>query len=47
VARFGLPVTINLVAMLGYYTLVAMTLNVFGMRSQGQQTLPFAEPAQP
>jgi 4-carboxymuconolactone decarboxylase len=43
VARFGHVVVINLVALLGYYTLVAMTLNTFGMRAQGQATLPFAE----
>ncbi|TDN64044.1 carboxymuconolactone decarboxylase family protein [Paraburkholderia sp. BL10I2N1] len=43
VARFGHGVTINLVALLGYYALVAMTLNVFGMRAEGQETLPFAE----
>ncbi|WP_246793247.1 carboxymuconolactone decarboxylase family protein [Burkholderia perseverans] len=42
-ARFGHPVVINLVGLLGYYALVAMTLNVFGMRANGQQTLPFAE----
>jgi 4-carboxymuconolactone decarboxylase len=43
VARFGHEVTINLVGLLGYYALVAMTLNVFAMRAQGQETLPFAE----
>ena len=43
VARFGHEVTINLVGLLGYYALVAMTLNVFDMRAQGQETLPFAE----
>jgi 4-carboxymuconolactone decarboxylase len=43
VARFGLQVTINLVGLLGYYTLVAMTLTVFGMRAAGQTALPFAE----
>jgi 4-carboxymuconolactone decarboxylase len=43
VARFGREVTINLVGLLGYYALVAMTLNVFGMRAEGQVTLPFAE----
>jgi 4-carboxymuconolactone decarboxylase len=31
------------VALLGYYALVTMTLNVFGMRAEGQETLPFAE----
>jgi len=43
VQRFGHQVVINLVGLLGYYALVAMTLNVFGMRADGQQTLPFAE----
>ncbi|MDE1181631.1 carboxymuconolactone decarboxylase family protein [Paraburkholderia sp.] len=43
VARFGHAVTINLVGLLGYYALVAMTLNVFDMRAQGQATLPFSE----
>ncbi|ACC74304.1 carboxymuconolactone decarboxylase family protein [Paraburkholderia phymatum] len=43
VERFGHEVTINLVGLLGYYALVAMTLNVFGMRAQGQDSLPFGE----
>ena len=43
VERFGHETTINLVGLLGYYALVAMTLNVFGMRAEGQTTLPFAE----
>ncbi len=43
VQRFGHQVTINLVGLLGYYALVAMTLNVFDMRAQGQESLPFAE----
>lgn len=43
VERFGHETTINLVGLLGYYALVAMTLNVFGMRAEGQATLPFAE----
>jgi len=42
-ARFGMVVVINLVGLLGYYALVAMTLNTFGMRAEGQTTLPFAE----
>lgn len=41
--RFGREVTVNLVGLLGYYALVAMTLNVFDMRAEGQDTLPFAE----
>ncbi|AIY41124.1 Cation/multidrug efflux pump [Collimonas arenae] len=43
-SRFGLQVVVNLVALLGYYGLVAMTLNVFEMRAEGQLSLPFAEP---
>lgn len=45
-ALFGLPVVVNLVGLLGYYALVAMTLNTFGMRAEGQGEgqLPFAEP---
>lgn len=43
VERFGHEVTINLVGLLGYYALVAMTLNVFDMRAQGQDSLPFPE----
>jgi 4-carboxymuconolactone decarboxylase len=41
--RFGPVVTVNLVGLLGYYALVAMTLNVFGMRANGQTSLPFPE----
>jgi len=41
--RFGHTVVINLVGLLGYYTLVAMTLNTFEMRAEGQTELPFAE----
>ncbi|BCQ53527.1 hypothetical protein BLKGLAD_25890 [Burkholderia gladioli pv. gladioli] len=43
VARFGHTVLVNLVGLLGYYALVAMTLNTFGMRAEGQTHLPFAE----
>jgi 4-carboxymuconolactone decarboxylase len=43
VARFGHVTVINLVGLLGYYALVAMTLNTFGMRAQGQTKLPFPE----
>jgi 4-carboxymuconolactone decarboxylase len=43
VERFGHQVVINLVGLLGYYALVAMTLNVFDMRALGQQNLPFSE----
>lgn len=41
--RFGREVTVNLIGLLGYYAFVAMTLNVFDMRAEGQSTLPFAE----
>jgi 4-carboxymuconolactone decarboxylase len=43
IERFGLEVVVNLVALLGYYSLVAMTLNVFDMRAEGQTQLPFAQ----
>ncbi|MFP6560208.1 carboxymuconolactone decarboxylase family protein [Paraburkholderia sp. B3] len=46
IERFGREVTVNLVGLLGYYALVAMTLNVFDMRAEGQQgegALPFRE----
>lgn len=41
---FGIEVVVNLIGLLGYYALVAMTLNVFGMRAEGQTSLPFPEP---
>ncbi len=40
VARFGHTVVVNLVGLLGYYALVAMTLNTFEMRAEGQTDLP-------
>ena len=40
---FGAPVLVNLVGLLGYYSLVAMTLNVFEVRHQESTSLPFAE----
>ncbi|MEC5406245.1 carboxymuconolactone decarboxylase family protein [Paraburkholderia sp. MPAMCS5] len=43
VERFGHRVVINLVGLLGYYALVAMTLNVFDMRALDQDSLPFGE----
>ena len=43
IARLGHQVTINLVGLLGYYALVAMTLNTFEMRAEGQTELPFPE----
>ena len=44
VTRFGHVTVINLVGLLGYYALVAMTLNTFNMRAEGQTELPFPEP---
>ncbi len=43
IARFGDETVTNLVALLGYYALVAMTLNVFEMRVEGPGPLPFQE----
>jgi 4-carboxymuconolactone decarboxylase len=43
IARFGDETVTNLVALLGYYALVAMTLNVFEMRVEGRGALPFPE----
>jgi 4-carboxymuconolactone decarboxylase len=43
VKRFGHETTVNLVGLLGYYALVAMTLNVFSMRAGEDQPLPFTE----
>jgi 4-carboxymuconolactone decarboxylase len=44
VVRWGYQTIINLVGLLGYYAMVAMTLNVFGVRAEGQSDLPFSEP---
>ncbi|QJD57718.1 carboxymuconolactone decarboxylase family protein [Pseudomonas sp. gcc21] len=41
---FGEPALVELVGILGYYAMVAMTLNVFEVRLQTDQSLPFAEP---
>lgn len=41
--RFGHETTVNLVGLLGYYALVAMTLNVFAMRANEDEPLPFNE----
>ena len=43
VTRFGHVKVVNLVGLLGYYAMVAMTLNIFGMRAEGQTELPFPE----
>ncbi|MEQ6918420.1 carboxymuconolactone decarboxylase family protein [Halomonas aquatica] len=42
VEAFGEPAVVELVGVLGYYALVAMTLNVFEVR-RGTEPLPFAE----
>ena len=41
---FGEPALVELVGILGYYAMVAMTLNVFDVRLQTDQPLPFPEP---
>lgn len=41
--RFGHETIVNLVGLLGYYALVAMTLNVFAMRAGAEAPLPFPE----
>lgn len=43
IQRFGHETTVNLVGLLGYYALVAMTLNVFAMRAGDDLPLPFVE----
>jgi 4-carboxymuconolactone decarboxylase len=42
-AGFGVKTVVNLVGLLGYYTLVAMSLNVFDVRADGQVELPFPD----
>ncbi len=42
-AHFGVETIVNLVGLLGYYALVAMTLNVFEVTAQGQRQQPFDE----
>lgn len=44
VSCFGAPGMVELVAVFGYYALVAMTLNVFEMLPEGDRPLPFSEP---
>lgn len=44
VEAFGEPAVVELVGVLGYYALVAMTLNVFSVRRESAAPLPFAEP---
>lgn len=43
VEAFGEPAVVELVGVLGYYALVAMTLNVFAVRRDTDIPLPFAE----
>ncbi len=44
VDAFGEAAVVELVAIFGYYALVAMTLNVFAVRRETAVPLPFAEP---
>ena len=44
VEMFGESVVVELVGILGYYALVAMTLNVFAVRRGDDIPLPFEEP---
>lgn len=44
VEAFGEPGVVELVGVLGYYALVAMTLNVFEVRRHTEMPLPFDEP---
>lgn len=43
VSTFGEPAVVELVGILGYYALVAMTLNVFAVQRDTDAPLPFAE----
>jgi 4-carboxymuconolactone decarboxylase len=43
VDSFGIKTVVNLVGLLGYYTLVAMSLNVFEVKADGQEELPFPD----
>ena len=45
VAVLGEPATVELVGILGYYSLISMTLNVFRAPIPEDAALPFAEPA--
>lgn len=47
VAAFGEAGMVELVGVLGYYALVAMTLNAFEVRRETDAPLPFAEPGRP
>lgn len=43
-AMFGNPGMVEFVGILGYYTLIAMTLNVFRVPLPDNETYPFSEP---
>ncbi|APC18733.1 4-carboxymuconolactone decarboxylase [Pseudomonas frederiksbergensis] len=44
IEAFGEPAVVELIGVLGYYALVAMTLNVFAVRRDADAPLPFVEP---
>ena len=44
VSTLGEPAVVELIGVYGYYALVAMTLNVFDVRRDGDAPLPFPEP---
>lgn len=43
VSSLGEPAVVELIGVYGYYALVAMTLNVFEVRRDGDVPLPFPE----
>jgi 4-carboxymuconolactone decarboxylase len=43
VAQFGLPTVVELVGVLGYYTLISMTINAFRVPVPEGETEPFAD----
>lgn len=43
VSTFGEPAVVELIGVYGYYAFVAMTLNVFAVRRDGDAPLPFPE----
>ncbi|MBX8518994.1 carboxymuconolactone decarboxylase family protein [Pseudomonas cichorii] len=43
IKTFGEPAVVELVGVFGYYSLVAMTLNVFAVRRDTDASLPFVE----
>lgn len=42
-STFGTQTLVNLVGLLGYYAMVAMTLNAFNVRAEGQSELAFTD----